>query len=170
MELYMIMLLYAVVILSLLFFFFFQAEDGIRDLTVTGVQTCALPIYPNSFQAPPVGPPPTPSRSSLRGGGLQDWDMSLFKNIKLGSNEQHSIQLRLEAFNVFNHPNFQNVNLNWTVNPPSGTSPTTLSINTRAAGCTGLVGSCFGEYSNTYSGNGGPRVIQLGAKCYFYVN
>src|SRR2546427_343411 len=25
--------------------FFFQAEDGIRDLTVTGVQTCALPIY-----------------------------------------------------------------------------------------------------------------------------
>src|SRR6266853_5069207 len=29
----------------MLFFFFFQAEDGIRDLTVTGVQTCALPIY-----------------------------------------------------------------------------------------------------------------------------
>src|SRR5256886_2857050 len=26
--------------------FFFQAEDGIRDLTVTGVQTCALPICP----------------------------------------------------------------------------------------------------------------------------
>src|SRR6266496_607634 len=28
------------------FFFFFQAEDGIRDLYVTGVQTCALPIWP----------------------------------------------------------------------------------------------------------------------------
>src|SRR5207245_8673521 len=27
------------------FFFFFQAEDGIRDATVTGVQTCALPIF-----------------------------------------------------------------------------------------------------------------------------
>src|SRR5204863_7834178 len=27
-----------------IFFFFFQAEDGIRDLYVTGVQTCALPI------------------------------------------------------------------------------------------------------------------------------
>src|SRR6266478_7918828 len=26
-------------------FFLFQAEDGIRDLTVTGVQTCALPIF-----------------------------------------------------------------------------------------------------------------------------
>src|SRR2546430_5223034 len=29
----------------IVFFFFFQAEDGIRDLTVTGVQTCALPIF-----------------------------------------------------------------------------------------------------------------------------
>src|SRR6266404_8066083 len=28
----------------MLFFFFFQAEDGIRDKLVTGVQTCALPI------------------------------------------------------------------------------------------------------------------------------
>src|SRR2546430_7501792 len=28
----------------IVYFFFFQAEDGIRDLTVTGVQTCALPI------------------------------------------------------------------------------------------------------------------------------
>src|SRR5438067_9405571 len=28
-----------------LFFFFFQAEDGIRDRNVTGVQTCALPIF-----------------------------------------------------------------------------------------------------------------------------
>src|SRR5256886_11167288 len=28
-----------------IYIFFFQAEDGIRDLTVTGVQTCALPIW-----------------------------------------------------------------------------------------------------------------------------
>src|SRR6266481_6655386 len=39
------------------FFFFFQAEDGIRDGTVTGVQTCALPISPT-----------TPSARSPRGG------------------------------------------------------------------------------------------------------
>src|SRR2546428_13774753 len=32
-------------LLMLWSFFFFQAEDGIRDLIVTGVQTCALPIY-----------------------------------------------------------------------------------------------------------------------------
>src|SRR2546427_1792440 len=33
-------------------FFFFQAEDGIRDLTVTGVQTCALPISVARLSAP----------------------------------------------------------------------------------------------------------------------
>src|SRR5256884_3244881 len=32
--------------LLILLFFFFQAEDGIRDVAVTGVQTCALPISP----------------------------------------------------------------------------------------------------------------------------
>src|SRR5690349_23020298 len=35
----------------MLFFFFFQAEDGIRDLYVTGVQTCALPIWLHSWRA-----------------------------------------------------------------------------------------------------------------------
>src|SRR2546427_9461530 len=35
---------FALLLLFFMFFFFFQAEDGIRDLTVTGVQTCALPI------------------------------------------------------------------------------------------------------------------------------
>src|SRR2546430_13744086 len=39
--------------------FFFQAEDGIRDLTVTGVQTCALPISGTAGGAP--GPPPIPT-------------------------------------------------------------------------------------------------------------
>src|SRR5690606_40025881 len=33
------------VVYYVFFFFFFQAEDGIRDFHVTGVQTCALPIY-----------------------------------------------------------------------------------------------------------------------------
>src|SRR2546427_8896582 len=35
-----------------LFFFFFQAEDGIRFLTVTGVQTCALPILTPNIASP----------------------------------------------------------------------------------------------------------------------
>src|SRR2546430_11722228 len=50
-------------------FFFFQAEDGIRDLTVTGVQTCALPIsctprcWPRSLSAP--GRSRAPRRKAL---------------------------------------------------------------------------------------------------------
>src|SRR2546422_7554595 len=51
------------------FFFFFQAEDGIRDVAVTGVQTCALPIspaepparWPANARATPV---PVPHRHS----------------------------------------------------------------------------------------------------------
>src|SRR5256886_7403458 len=42
-----------------LIFFFFQAEDGIRDLTVTGVQTCALPIYATASK---LGQAPRPNR------------------------------------------------------------------------------------------------------------
>src|SRR6267143_2815830 len=41
---FVLFLVYTVV---MFFFFFFQAEDGIRDGTVTGVQTCALPIWSN---------------------------------------------------------------------------------------------------------------------------
>src|SRR5436309_12287137 len=36
--------MYFFIFLFFFFFFFFQAEDGIRDFHVTGVQTCALPI------------------------------------------------------------------------------------------------------------------------------
>src|SRR3989440_8501186 len=50
-------------------FFFFQAEDGIRDLIVTGVQTCALPIWmalalliPMVMLAQASPPPPPPLR------------------------------------------------------------------------------------------------------------
>src|SRR2546430_9162144 len=39
-------------------FFFFQAEDGIRDLTVTGVQTCALPISGQILWRSPLGASP----------------------------------------------------------------------------------------------------------------
>src|SRR2546430_14628753 len=68
------------------FFFFFQAEDGIRDLTVTGVQTCALPIFRETavfherrggprqgsvLHAEP-GPPARRPRSTDHGNGRPD--------------------------------------------------------------------------------------------------
>src|SRR5437879_13721002 len=38
------------------YIFFFQAEDGIRDTSVTGVQTCALPILPRGHRAQSAAP------------------------------------------------------------------------------------------------------------------
>src|SRR5215469_18028602 len=46
------------------FFFFFQAEDGIRDLYVTGVQTCALPISLGGGDGGPRGRTVWPSSGS----------------------------------------------------------------------------------------------------------
>src|SRR5271169_6928201 len=61
---------------SALRFFFVQAEDGIRDATVTGVQTCALPIScpatgtarsePKASTPPAPASPPWPQRSEER--------------------------------------------------------------------------------------------------------
>src|SRR5215203_6473566 len=48
-------------ITSKFYFFFFQAEDGIRDIGVTGVQTCALPI-----STPPASKPQRRSSSGSR--------------------------------------------------------------------------------------------------------
>src|SRR5216683_3966574 len=52
-------------------FFFFQAEDGIRDLIVTGVQTCALPISGGAS-----GPPVVlrPWRHRIRAAGSRERD------------------------------------------------------------------------------------------------
>src|SRR5699024_11837416 len=49
--------------------FFFQAEDGIRDRNVTGVKTCALPIYPSALYCPRA-PAPVPG-SRLRDSARQ---------------------------------------------------------------------------------------------------
>src|SRR5207249_6813863 len=55
-------------------FFFFQAEDGIRDRNVTGVQTCALPIYPGAARIGvliALGPMNLRSRAPLQHPGIQ---------------------------------------------------------------------------------------------------
>src|SRR2546425_3531682 len=57
---------------SIWFFFFFQAEDGIRDKLVTGVQTCALPISRRGAAprppARPLGGPVSGVLAIVRGG------------------------------------------------------------------------------------------------------
>jgi Carboxypeptidase regulatory-like domain/TonB-dependent Receptor Plug Domain len=97
------------------------------------------------------------SNDLFRTGGMQNWDMSLFKNIPL--REKFSIQLRVETFNTFNHPNFNNKNYGFSVDGPWQWQPgTPVSITKN---------NNWGTYSDTYSGGGGPRVVQLGARFIF---
>src|SRR2546427_9510884 len=53
----------ALVTLVFMLSFFFQAEDGIRDLTVTGVQTCALTIWVRAGEA--AATTATPARTAV---------------------------------------------------------------------------------------------------------
>jgi len=106
---------------------------------------------------PKIGAPPTGTRDILRTGGLQNWDLSLFKNISL--KEHYSLQLRLEAFNAFNHPNFNNKNYNVNISyPAQWWMYGSYSISK---------GTPWGTNADTYGGVGGFRVLQLGAKLYF---
>src|SRR2546429_4755483 len=51
----------------LLYVFFFQAEDGIRDVAVTGVQTCALPIFSRAGPSwASTGEAPSPFHQAIR--------------------------------------------------------------------------------------------------------
>ena len=98
--------------------------------------------------------------NTVRGPGLNNWDMSLFKKFKYGESSQRFIQLRLEAYNVFNHTNWNTINVaaqfNATtgqlVNAASPTNPAGFGALTtvRAAGTTGS-----------------PRILQVAAKINF---
>ncbi len=125
----------------------------------------AIPYYyvvdaSGNLVAPNIGVPQRGSRDILRNPGMQNWDMSLFKNIHIGSSERRYIQLRLEAFNAFNHPNFASRYYNVDVNGPwQWNSPSTPVTATKT--------SNWGQNSSQYTGVGGPRSVQLGAKFYF---
>ncbi|MBZ5540018.1 MAG: carboxypeptidase regulatory-like domain-containing protein [Acidobacteriia bacterium] len=120
---------------------------------------------------PAIGTVVRGTRDLLRTGGMQNWDLSLFKNIPLGSNERRYLQIRLEAFNAFNHPNFNNKSYNLNVDGPwqwaygsqAGSGPASWSPNSFSIS----KASNWGTNVDTYSGLGGPRVVQLGAKLYF---
>jgi hypothetical protein len=107
---------------------------------------------------PTIGAPIRGSRDLLRTGGLQNWDTSLFKNIPL--TERYSVQLRLEVFNVFNHPNFIDKNVGFSENGNYEWQPgTAFSI---------AKNSNWGTNADTPgTAPGGYRVLQLGAKFYF---
>src|SRR2546429_7352851 len=72
--------------------FFFQAEDGIRDVAVTGVQTCALPISFSILVTSQIRIPPSRTSKSCRPGTFSNslTDTCGFENIDRKSTRLNS--------------------------------------------------------------------------------
>jgi hypothetical protein len=73
-----------------------------------------------AFVLTPVGSFGNAAAGLLRGPGLQNWDVALKKDIRLRLLETGLLQLRAEAYNVFNHTNFTTVNSAAQFNPATG--------------------------------------------------
>ena len=95
----------------------------------------------------------------IRGPGLNQWDMSLFKKIAFGKEEARYLQLRLEAFNTFNHAEWNTFNASVQFNAAGQivNLPNTLGGNGGRFG--------FGAL-NTVRANS-KRILQIAAKFYF---
>src|SRR5260370_22350995 len=136
---------------DIFFFFFFQAEDGIRDSSVTGVQTCALPIFdqfynPAAFADPkpvttigqqdfsPLGGP----RSQVTGPPLRQLDMGFARQLRI---QQRQFEIRVEVFNITNTAAF---NL-----------PGSLNFNDPR------------NFASITTMRNAPRQVQIGAKVYW---
>src|SRR5437773_3780193 len=79
--------------LFLLLFFFFQAEDGIRDRDVTGVQTCALPIL-RASPGRARGSPPPEGRCAPGGRTRRSRRRSWSRTARLPRSEEHTSELQ----------------------------------------------------------------------------
>ncbi|HEY3838215.1 MAG TPA: TonB-dependent receptor [Bryobacteraceae bacterium] len=98
-----------------------------------------------AFQVPALYTFGSLGRNTFRGPDFINFDMSLFKNVRI--RERATVQIRGEFFNVFNHPSFSN---------PTATLVTTSSGSISA--------SSFGNITST---SNNPRQIQLGARLTF---
>lgn len=116
-----------------------------RNATLSFGSNPPLPNYyfnPNAFADETPGVLGNEGRGNFHGPGINSTDLGLFKNIRF--TETRSVQLRLEAFNVFNHSQFLF----------SGSITAFEDYNAPGT---------FGRVTTAYQG----RVIQLGAKVYF---
>jgi hypothetical protein len=72
---------------------------------VDGFKKTGFYLDTNAFELQPTGMFGNVGRGSLRGPGMMNLDMSLFKRIPL--NERMNVQFRMEVFNILNHANFR---------------------------------------------------------------
>ena len=112
----------------------------------SGPKTFAQWFNPAVFAMPAKGTFGNCGPNNFRGPGINNWDMSLIKRIPLPKSDTRSIRLRVEAYNVFNHTQFN-------------------AINTAARfdGAGNQINSQFGQAIGARQ----PRVLQLGATLSF---
>jgi hypothetical protein len=132
-------------------------------------ETTRLPSVAEALAAKGAYP-----RNYVSRPGINVTDLSLFKNFGFGGEGKRSLQLRLEAFNVFNHAQFSDMNrsVTWTnfqayLDGRQATSTNILNVRNGAEGASSRLGNGVGEFnglSGTVSGN---RIIQLAVKLYF---
>jgi hypothetical protein len=123
----------------------YAGQSGSHDV-VNGVQW----FNTAAFQAPQPWAWGNSSRNSVYGPGFWNWDLGLQKLFRI--TEHHSLELRGDFLNAFNHFNLANLT--------TGTATTTIA-DTRDGGLpTPTAGKIL-------TGTGNPRVIQLGLKYMF---
>jgi hypothetical protein len=101
-----------------------------------------------AFGRPPEGNLGNVGKYVLRLPGINQWDLSLFKNIR--ATERVNVQFRFETFNTFNHTQWAGVN-------------TGLNVPNPGAAVTEATRGSFGEVNATRD----PRSIQFGLKLLF---
>ncbi|HEY2352354.1 MAG TPA: hypothetical protein VGH83_07570, partial [Candidatus Acidoferrum sp.] len=101
-------------------------------------------------------------RNSLIGPHFRQFDFSIYKNTAL--TERVKLELRFEAYNLFNHPNFSSPLLPSFIADaaPNGVGPDGRSIGSLRLTATGDVGIGY-----PFLGSGGPRGLQIAAKVSF---
>jgi hypothetical protein len=144
------------------------------DLIVSGVGNDGDHLNANALYLGQPGQLAPWPRTYARVPWTNNTDLSLYKNFNVTGDGRKYLQLRLEAFNAFNHTQFSGYNTSTNLTTAAGaTGSAVLNVpnfsqliitnNLRPAGSTKTLGSYFGEYSGTRE----QRIVQLAAKFYF---
>jgi hypothetical protein len=125
-----------------------------------------------AFTVPTINQAGPYSRWYMRNPIINNQDLAVFKKFVFDKEGKRYLQLRVEAFNVWNHVQFSGYNFTTNVTNAAGQTGSAIfnnltglvpTNNLRPAGSASVLGTYFGEHN----GANAMRVIQLGVKFYF---
>ncbi len=132
-------------------------------------ETIRLPSVAEALAAKGAYP-----RNFLSRPGVNVTDLSLFKNFPLGGDNARKLQFRIEMFNVFNHPQFSDMNRNVTwssfdayLAQRQAGSASVLNARNGSEGATSSIGNGVGEVNSLQNAVSPNRIIQLAVKIFF---